>query len=385
PACRGTRTRHASAPPCMRDAGTCGPSVDRDPSTIHPRPGRAVGIRHRPRARGERPRDHEFAPLEAVGPRHDDRPPDEQREQAHLQRRERGGPPRMPIEEDREARRDERCAGDVSPRRMGRQPGGYQRRGEADIAEMPDAEGNQGEPVKNPRDASAPLADRKVRMRAAAIRALGCVERRGTRDINQRFPCARPRILRNRRAHHRRRVENHEPQGEVTDEGAGGDGGDARPEDARPAAEGYECAQIDDELSRRKGLRYRLPYRSEIRLEEAEDPQGDEGPGEECVTRARDARRTIRGHWGSFYRHSQVSPRCPPIPRSGKRATTRTPEVKPFSYLKVSRAGPHAVMLPLRPFPKGIGEPRMYTPNPDFEALATVPVAEVVPVGKVGH
>ena len=76
---------------------------------VHGEPGHAaVGIRHDPGAGRQRERDDGLAPLEGVfgACRHDGNP-DEQREDAHLKRRERGGKPCKHTDEYPDARREE--------------------------------------------------------------------------------------------------------------------------------------------------------------------------------------------------------------------------------------------------------------------------------------
>ena len=120
--------------------------------------GAAVGIRHHPGAGRQRPRDDGLAPLEASLEPGRHGYPYQQREQADLQRRERRGQPCIHTDEHRQARRDEGTASEVRPGHMPWQPARHQRDGIFEIEEMGDAEGDQSQTVKRPRDAQTLVA-----------------------------------------------------------------------------------------------------------------------------------------------------------------------------------------------------------------------------------
>src|SRR5881396_3069825 len=118
----------------------------------------AVGIGHHPGGGRQRPRTDELGPIGGAGACYDDGYPHQQREQAQLQRRERGCQPGIHTNEHRHARRDEGTAGEDRPRHVPWQPARHQRDGSFEISEMGYAEGDQTQAVKHPRDAQTLVA-----------------------------------------------------------------------------------------------------------------------------------------------------------------------------------------------------------------------------------
>src|SRR5215469_1942327 len=108
----------------------------------------AVGIRNHPTTSRERRRDKSLTPLEGIfGACRYDGYPHQQREHAHLERRECGCQPCIHADEHRHARRDEGTASEIGPGHMPRQPAWHQGDGILEIEEMSKAEEDQGHAV----------------------------------------------------------------------------------------------------------------------------------------------------------------------------------------------------------------------------------------------
>src|SRR5579875_2072707 len=105
-------------------------------------------------------------------PRHGGHPY-QQREQAHLQRRQRDRHARMHTGEYRHARREVGAPGEIGPCHVPRQPAGHQGRSEIDVEKVGQAECKHGESVEPLRDPHTAIARGKTEPPPVAMLAFG--------------------------------------------------------------------------------------------------------------------------------------------------------------------------------------------------------------------
>src|SRR5215472_5688294 len=258
---------------------------------VHRKPGHApVGIRNHPATSRERRRDESLAPLEGVfGACRYDGYPHQQREHAHLQRRECGCQPCIHADEHRHARRDEGTASEIGPGHMPWQPAWHQRNGILEIEEMSKAEEDQRHAVEHSRDAEAFFPGDETETLPVPFSGEPCIQDPRTRH-HLRSLKAGPENSESGREDDVWHSEQQQPKQETGEQHTGSGGGSALPEQAYASCERDERAKIGQSV---RILGYGIPHWGEVAFDQANHSDGNHDRRKDHVTHARDAHRPI--------------------------------------------------------------------------------------------
>jgi hypothetical protein len=251
-----------------------------------------VRIGDYPSGGGQRGGEKGLAPLEGVfGAGGDDGDPDQQGEQANLERGKRGGQRCIDFEDHREARGDKRAAGEIRPEEMPWQPARNQRGGKAKVEQMRQAEKDQCDAVEDSGDAQTFLACGKAEVLAVPVGGEPDIEHPGGRQRRHDFGDWPPGSQDEGRQDAGQSNEE-QPKQEIAEQHTRSNGGGAPPEQAETADKGDERTEIGESG---RALWDRSPERHEMGFDEAHASQGDEHHRKEGMTDACNAHLLFSG------------------------------------------------------------------------------------------